>query len=108
MKKEINKENGSAKLYIDSKLYSASIVERALKNFLEIIYANLGEEENSIVLEIELKEELKQDDKQNIKEIERIAKELNNSIIEEKIRVEIENETKTIRDSIYKKAMSTK
>ncbi len=105
MKDEINKEEQKAKLNISKKIYSMMAVKRTLTKYMEIVYVKISEDVENTIVEIELKDEFKEE-KSNRKDILKVVKEIYNDILDEDVRLKVEEETKNIRELIYEKAMS--
>lgn len=101
MEKLYKIKDNYAEIFLNSKLYPIIAIKKALSNYLENTYIKMDyKDEQTIKIEIVLKEESKE-------EIEKIIGELYNEIFNETLRYEISMETKTIRELIVGRALYT-
>lgn len=96
MKEVINEENKSAQIIFEKDIYSIEAIKRALSDYTDSIFIKIEECDEGIRVNLEAKEDV---------DIKKMLKELYNSVLEEDVRYNIENETKNIRDMVYEKAL---
>ena len=82
----------------EKQLYDLMAIKRVFTNYSNCIFINLSQDKDNYLVEIESKE--------NDIDMHKLVKEIKNKVIEEEVRINIENETKIIRDSIFKRAMN--
>ncbi len=92
-------QTNNQKIVLSKNIYSIIAIKRALSQYVDLVYFNLNEDENNIIVNIECKN--------NEQDLNKIIKDINNSIIEEDVRCGIEIETKEIREMIYNKAINS-
>ena len=85
-------------LVLDKNIYSLEAIKRTLVKYGDFINADLSQDDKSFIIQFS-------SSKQEIKEV--FVKEFKNIIVDEDIRINIEKDTKTIRDSLYKMALET-
>lgn len=85
-------------LVLDKNIYSLEAIKRTIVKYDDFINAELSQDDKSFIIQVS-------SSKQEIKEV--FVKEFKNSIVDEDIRINIEKDTKTIRDSLYKMALET-
>ena len=85
-------------LVLDKNIYSLEAIKRTLVKYGDFINADLSQDDKSFIIQFS-------SSKQEIKEV--FVKEFKNSVVDEDIRINIEKDTKTIRDSLYKMALET-
>ncbi len=98
MRKEIE-SNNKATLFINKDIFSFDVIKRALFSYVDDIFTDIDDSNTEWKISLELKN--KDED------INKIIKAISNSFIEEDVRYQIENETSSIRDALYLKAMDT-
>ncbi len=86
------------KIIFDLNVYKLDAVKRSIGYFCDVAYFALQQDGNNVVVEINAKNDNE--------DLNHISMEIKNKVIEEDIRLGVEEETKTIRDSIYKKALN--
>lgn len=90
-----------AEILLNSKLYPVIAIKKALSNYLENTYVKMDyKDEQTIKIEMVLKEESKED-------LEKIIGELYNELFNETLRYEISVETKNLRELIVGRALYT-
>ena len=90
-----------AEILLNSKLYPVIAIKKALSNYLENTYVKMDyKDEQTIKIEMVLKEESKED-------LEKIIGELYNELFIETLRYEISVETKNLRELIVGRALYT-
>ena len=90
-----------AEILLNSKLYPVIAIKKALRNYLEYTYVKMDyKDEQTIKIEMVLKEESKED-------LEKIIGELYNELFNETLRYEISVETKNLRELIVGRALYT-
>ncbi len=90
-----------AEILLNSKLYPVIAIKKALSNYLEYTYVKMDyKDEQTIKIEMVLKEESKED-------LEKIIGELYNELFNEILRYEISVETKNLRELIVGRALYT-
>lgn len=90
-----------AEILLNSKLYPVIAIKKALSNYLEYTYVKMDyKDEQTIKIEMVLKEESKED-------LEKIIGELYNELFNETLRYEISVETKNLRELIVGRALYT-
>jgi His-Xaa-Ser system protein HxsD len=82
----------------EKQLYDLMAIKRVFTNYSDCIFINLSQDKDNYLVEIESKE--------NDIDMHKLVKDIKNKILEEEVRINIENETKIIRDSIFKRAMN--
>jgi len=85
-------------ILFDKKTYNLMAIKRTLVYFNDAIYYELNQNDDNIIIEIESKND-------DI-DLSIITKDIKNKVIDEEVRMSIENETKDIRDSLIKYAFS--
>lgn len=97
--KEKNKiEDNGVKLNFDKKVYSTVAIKKALYNYTDKYFIKIEEENDYITAFI--------NSKNDNNELEDSIKEIYNKVLEEDIKCTIEEETRNIRELLYKKAMN--
>ena len=86
-------------ILFDKNIYDLNAIKRAIVNFKDDLYANITQDGNNFIIDIEIKN--------NEANSNNKIKEFKNNVIEEDVRISIEKETKEIRDSIYKMTTSS-
>ncbi len=86
------------KISFDKDTYSYDAIKRVLSTYTEEFYIHFQETNDSVMVSLESKSE-----KSYPKQIE---KEIRNQVLEESVRVRIEEETKEIREQLIKSAMN--
>lgn len=90
-----------AEILLNSKLYPVIAIKKTLSNYLENTYVKMDyKDEQTIKIEMVLKEESKED-------LEKIIGELYNELFNETLRYEISVETKNLRELIVGRALYT-
>ena len=88
-------------ILLNSKLYPVIAIKKALSNYLKNTYVKMDyKDEQTIKIEMVLKEESKED-------LEKIIGELYNELFNETLRYEISVETKNLRELIVGRALYT-
>lgn len=84
---------------LSKNIYPVLAVQKAIVNYIEILYIKIEEQENNLILKIKLKEE-------NI-DLEEIINEFYNELLRESLRYNISKETKNLRELIVGRALYT-
>ena len=89
--------NQEIEIRFDEILYPQQAVQRVLSKYTNEFYIQMRKEDNSIIVSIENKEKQWKD-----KHFEKMLK---NEILEETVRMQIEEETKDIRTQLFQAAI---
>lgn len=84
---------------LSSNIYPVISVQKAIANFIDIIYIKLEEIENKIILTLKIKD--------NNENIEHVVLEFYNELFRESLRYKISKETKNLRELIVGRALYT-
>ena len=84
-------------VHFDENVYAKQAVQRVLANYTDDFYIQIKEDNHEMIALVESKEK-----EWNPK---RLEKELFNRALEETVRLEIEEETKEIRNQLFQNAM---
>jgi len=87
------KEN---QIVFNKNVYSIKAIKRVLANYTDDLFFKLNENDKDFIVDIEIKN--------TSKDTTLLLKNIQNEVLEEDIRINIENETQELRELIFKKA----
>ncbi len=86
-------------IFFDKQLYDLMAIKRVIAEYSDSFFSSLSQDDKNYLLEIE--------PKNNCGDWSKIVKDIKNKVVEEEVRISVENDTKDIRELIYKKAMNS-
>ena len=99
MKGPIKKiENNELSLEMSSKIYSIKAITHATYKFTDKCYINITTDQDNIIVHFKPKEDGVL--------LEEVACDFSNEVIDQQVRIDVENDFKGIREEIVKKAFS--
>jgi len=85
-----------SQIVFNKNIYSIKAIKRVLAYYTDLLFFNLTEKNEDYVIDIEIKD--------TSKDLTSLLKNIQNEVLEEDIRINIENETYELRELIFKKA----
>ena len=85
------------KITFDKTIFNVDAIKRALINYSNDLYFSISQDDNNYLVEYE--------NKNNTDNTSMFIKEIKNKVLEEDVRIKIEEKTGYIRNMMYEKAM---
>ena len=93
-------EKNMLEISFDKGIFSTFAIQRVLEGYTKEFYITMKDEDDKIFVSME--------EKDKNSDLSVMKKEIMNQVLEEEVRIKLEEETKKIRESIFQNAMKMK